>query len=502
MRRSSDATAETDRETGLATVDLTRPPKVPRVDVDRLLRAYHAVLAIAPDPPPSVRISQRWPAGRLIARALLKLRCTVACSTFLVRHIRRRVRAIERAYLRRLATETADEDDASELALIRQFDQSLPPAPPRWVVLGLTITSLLLAQVALGTWESLEIVRPGGAELTRIATPDATALYDVGSVLVHSDGVQLAGLLLSVALAIYLVLRLPVCGFRMARMLLNEPRALTWRNRRSELADYAGSLDVAGDERVLFARLWEPAPRELPLDLLVKASVVAAAWFAFVHAMSAGDSDTFGVIAATPLALRLLWLTIAGVRRGQWLMLVAGTAAITFVAVAARGWDPVQRAERPAGHAARSKVEDSTSRTAIADALEQARLTPQRALRGVDLRARNLNHLELWGIDLKGAQLNAANLAFADLRDNCLQDAVLRGVNLAGADLRGADLRGTDLTDANLQGARLARSGYDRRTAWPPGYPGGSGARRAGPGARSSCDLPWSADPGNWTGGS
>ncbi|MDP8907770.1 MAG: pentapeptide repeat-containing protein [Chloroflexota bacterium] len=502
MRGSSDATAETDREAGPATVDLTRPPKVPRADVERLLRAYDGLLAIAPDPPPSVRISQRRPAGRLIARVLLKLRCTVACSTFLARHIRRRAQAMERAYLRRLATETADEDDANELALIRQFEQSLPPAPPRWVVLGLTITSLLLAQIALSIWESLDIVRPGGADLTRIATPDATALYDVGSVLVHSDGVQLAGLLLSVAIAIYLVLRLPVCGFRMARMLLNEPRALTWRNRRSELADYARSLDVAGEERALFACLREPAPRELPLDLLVKAAVVAAAWFAFVHAMSAGDSDAFGVIAATPLALRLLWLAVAGVRRGQWLMLVAGITAITFVAVVARGWDPVHRAERPVGHAARSQVEDSTSITAIADALEQSRFTPQRVLRGVDLRARNLNHLELWGIDLKGAQLDGANLAFVDLTASCLQDAVLRGVNLAGADLRRADLRGTNLADANLHGARLARSGYDRRTVWPRGYPHGSGARRVGPGARSRCDLPWNAEPGNWAGGS
>jgi uncharacterized protein YjbI with pentapeptide repeats len=186
-------------------------------------------------------------------------------------------------------------------------------------------------------------------------------------------------------------------------------------------------------------------------------------------------------------ALRFLWLLTAAMRRKQWVALLAGIAAASVMALAARE-ERSGEAHQPRAQPARSRVEDSSNVKELANAIDRVWTT--RDLRGVDLRERNMTGLNLAQVDFKGAQLTGANLAFADLRASCLQHATLQRANLAGSDLRYADLRGANLGSANLHGAKLDGAGYDALTAWPAGYPSGSGAVGLQPRTRSRCTLP------------
>jgi hypothetical protein len=481
-------------------VDSSEVRRVVRADVDRLFRAYNGVLALVLDPPASVKIPPRLPGDRLINRTLMKLRPSFARSTFLVRHIRRNVQVIERAYCRRLATGQHDDNDEQELELVRRFEQSLPPAPARWVAPSLTIAGVLLAQALLSAWDSAWSGRYK-SDVLEIASFEPRPLYDAASAIVHADGLQLTGILLSLSLAVYVVLRAPVSGFHFARMLLNEPRALAWRNRGSALAHCARDLDVAGEEFRLFTNLRQPRRRDPPLDLLVKAAIAGSLWFGFVYALTRHNTDALGIAAVSPFALRLLWLAAEGFRRGQWVALGAGILVVSAVASIAPDFGDVYAPYLPPGHTARSRIEHSQSLAFTASALEQASSSSRHVLRGIDLRGRRLNSLHLSQIDLKGAQLTNANLAYIDLSQSCLADAVMRGVNFAGADLLGADVRGADLTGANLHGAKLAGAGYDGQTVWPEGYPGRSGARPVAPAARSRCEGTTELDLPGWAEG-
>ena len=98
-------------------------------------------------------------------------------------------------------------------------------------------------------------------------------------------------------------------------MLLNEPRALTWRNRGSALAHRALDLDVDVEERRLFTKLRQPRRRDPPLDLLVKAAIAGSLWFGFAYPLTHHNTSALGVAAWSPFALRLLWLTAEGFRQ-------------------------------------------------------------------------------------------------------------------------------------------------------------------------------------------
>jgi hypothetical protein len=463
-------------------------PVPQRVDIDRLLCAYHAVLGLALDPPVSVKaVGGDRRVSQLTTHALMKVRPTFAHSTFLVRHIRGNLQVIGRAYSRRLATGQLDENGRQELVRIQRFEDSLPPAPPRFVALSLLILTVLLAQTVLSLMTSWVELNPFGAQLTRLASADASSAYDLAGALLHAGGGQLWVFVMSLSLAGYVVLRGPISGFRMARMLLNAPRALTRRNRSSPLAVRAQHWDVYNQEQALFASLRNGQPRAPAIDLLVKALFVAGFWFYGVYVLRTGGADVPSLIVLGLAALRFLWLLTAAMRRKQWVALLAGIAAASVMALAARE-ERSGEAHQPRAQPARSRVEDSSNVKELANAIDRVWTT--RDLRGVDLRERNMTGLNLAQVDFKGAQLTGANLAFADLRASCLQHATLQRANLAGSDLRYADLRGANLGSANLHGAKLDGAGYDALTAWPAGYPSGSGAVGLQPRTRSRCTLP------------
>lgn len=82
------------------------------------------------------------------------------------------------------------------------------------------------------------------------------------------------------------------------------------------------------------------------------------------------------------------------------------------------------------------------------------------SLEGWNLRAVDLDHLQVpgahWrGVNLSGSSLRGADLRRADLQQANLSQADLRYADLRQADLRQADLRGTDLSHADLRGALL-----------------------------------------------
>jgi hypothetical protein len=449
---------------------------------------------------------------------LSNLRPSFARSTFIARHVRRNVSVIERACRRPLATGQHDDNDEQVLERVRHFTDSLPPAPPRWVAISAVIIMILLAQGVFAALASLSLEQID-VRLTGIASPDATSIYDLARTPVRANSDQLANLVLSLSLSCYFVLRGPMSGLRIARMLLNAPRALTRRNRNSPLAVQAEHWDVYGEEQRLFTTLRQPRPHNPPLDLLVKAALFAGPWFLWVESGLSDLLYTLGAIwevvvfgGPQPLAFlyiglffaaavaappRLAWLSVAALRRRQGTALLAAIAVLTTVPIVAHGapdtfdFDAAERVVR-------LRVEQSRSVESLASALEAAvgNGTDEIELRvrGVDLRGRNMNHMNLRGVDFKGAQLSDANLAFSRLPDSCLQDAVLRNANLAGADLRFADLRGADLRGANLHGAKLKNSGFDVQTSWPAGYPGHSGSVDARRRDQSRCNSRFYSD--------
>jgi len=497
-------------------VDLGNVPARGLSDLDRLLRGYAAVLALAVNPPPSVAAPHWLPAHQLITRALFTARPSFARRLYLVRHIKRNLGVIERAYCRRVAAGEHGKDEEQQIQALRLFAQSLPPGPRRWVALGTVIVTILLAQALFATFESFSYAHLD-LKLTSIASPDASSLYDLAGTILQADAGQLATLVLALSLACYLVLRGPISGLRLGRMLLNAPRALIRRNRNSPLAAQAAHWDVHAQESGLFAALGEPAPRDPPLDLLVKGALFAGPLFLLVmfgwsasfdtlHEVLAISGELFGleleqlliivffVIATTPLgAARLVWLTIAAFRRRQGLPLLTAIVVVALVAVIAP-----EGSGQDVGYGdddnfdIRSAAERSRSIEGLAAAIAPAvlsdadleknefdSLSVDSSLRGVDLHGRSMSYMQLRAVDLEGAQLSHANLAFSNLQESCLRNAVLRDANLAGADLRDADLRGTDFRGANLRGAKLRRSRSDRQTLWPATYPLRSGTVRA-----------------------
>ncbi len=77
------------------------------------------------------------------------------------------------------------------------------------------------------------------------------------------------------------------------------------------------------------------------------------------------------------------------------------------------------------------------------------------SLKGANLRAVPLAHLDINDIALDGADLSGADLSGINLSSATLVGTNLSAANLAGADLRGTDMHNTDVNNANLAGADL-----------------------------------------------
>lgn len=463
-------------------------------DIRSLLNAYYEVLHLY-EPPRSVRArgghGRSW--NQLAAEAL---RPRVGYRRFLIRHIRDRIVALDRAFAIRLATRQTIQAGGHDLDAIERMRDALPQAAPRWLAVAALVSVILLTQVLLRGLDAVIVASGGstggqdlGAQLTTVTAPNVTSIDSLVSTVAHAYPGQVFEFLLALGLAIYLLFRLPVGGLRLSRMMLNVPSAIGRRHRGTPLSAFAAEQDVYGREQAVFRDLHVQPPREIPADLLVKASVWFGVWFAVVYGLRSyiikGHQSTLieVLVVGSLTAARLAWLVTASARRrnapGTGLLLL-GIALVTLPAALA--------SVNPTAAGDRAELAATTNNTSHAELQQVFNSFNDRAyyntssLQGIDLRARDLDGLELSTVDLMDADLSDADLSNAtltkavfinaslggaDLADALLGNSNMSGADLADANLTGASLDGTNLTGANLSGADLTGACYDAGTRWP-----------------------------------
>lgn len=480
-----------------------RPGRTPsvesagRTDIQDLLKGYLASLALARRPPPSLSLP-RGRAARL-ARALhLRLRPDWGTERWAVRRVRRRVEALERGLVVRLALGEQQRDDERDRQAVQLFKESLPPPMSQLVPLGALIAIIVLAQGALSAApEVADTGRLRGALETVGPVPDVATTSGLVGALLDADATALVLFITAVSWSAYVVLRPWVTGYRLAGLALGRPDGLGMPRRRAELSQAASRLGVRRMESHVLGGLGSRRPDEFPFDLATKALLVlpllALALVAlgqrWVHGADPGGSLGVTVAFLGIAGARLLWIGRASRKREcgrSWLIV-----PVLLIAVAA-----VVAKEQPA----------ATNVSRAADQRLALALSLRADLTGVDLRGRNLERVYLYDKDLTGAELSGANLSEAtltrarlrharlidadlsdaqlreadlrraDLSGTSLAYAVLRGADLRGATLAGADLLRTDLSQADLRGANLWDAEidallydalYDEDTTWP-----------------------------------
>jgi Pentapeptide repeats (8 copies) len=470
-----------------------------RTDVQNLLKGYFASLALGRRPPPSLSL----PRGRAarITRALhLRLRPAWGTERWAVRRVRRRVEALERGLVARLALGERQRDDERDREAVQLFKESLPPPMSQLVPLGALIAIIVLAQGALSAATQVaDTGRLRGALETVGPVPDVATTSGLVGALLDADATALVLFITAVSWSAYVVLRPWVTGYRLAGLALGCPDGLGLPRRKAELSVAASRLGIRRMEAHVLGGIGSRRPDEFPFDLAAKALLVlplftlalVALGQQWVHGADPGGSAAVTVVFLGLAGARLLWIGRASRQREygrSWL--IVPLLLITVAAVAAR--------EAP----------DPTIVSRAADQQLALTLSMRTDLTGVDLRGRNLERVYLYEKDLTGAELSGTNLAEAtltrarlrdarlldaDLTDTELRDADLRGADLSranltytvldGADLRGAvlaeadlvlaDLSGADLRGANLSDAKLDAALYDalydEDTTWPAG---------------------------------
>jgi hypothetical protein len=465
------------------------------VDVTPLLRAYREAVAASRRPPPSLR----W---KRLQRVTRWLRPSWGCRYFTVRHVQRRLDALDRALSGRIAVGDHDEDDEREHEALGRLRASLPPPPSRWLTVGGVVAIIVLAQALLSwfwtnTLEAASIDRQND-EIRRAfegldLAPDVQSIGDLLRALASGSYQQLGVVLMTVGLIAYFCMRPFASGYWQSRVLLGRPERLRRRQRGSPLVGLAAQIDVAAREKHVSRCTPADFKRDAPVDLLAKAVPWFVALFIVVGftrliADAPDDIDwgepgnrevlAFYLAVAALTILRLAWLIVRlRQRRQAVLWILAPVAFIALLAVVAplRGFETSPSA-RDELTIARGNIGfdrlPNLNRT-------QLRLTlgASEHLDGADLRAVDLPDAHLRGKTLRFADVRLADLRRADLRRADLRRAVLMGSLLNRADLRRADLRfadlscvnlrGADLRGAKLAGTRLDDAFTDKATRWP-----------------------------------
>ena len=355
---------------------------------------------------------------------------------------------------------------------------ALPSEPPRWYPVAALIVVILLTQflvnrgpAVFGAIDAYGLYGfPHGegpslpAALNNVGSLNVTSISSLFATLAEAYPSQLLYLFSALGVATYVVFRLPAAGFALARMVVNAPRALTWRNRGSALAYYARTRDVNGREAEVLNQLGLAQASDVPWDLFVKAAVLAGPLFYGVFALRAvlevggGFFLSRALVVLIPTGVRLGWLVVASVRRAS-----RGGSAVLLIGIALV-MIPAAVQHVPSAGVVRRQLEATTNATDH-DRL-QGLFDTAIELKGIDLRGRDLQGLFLGYADLTDADLADADLARSSLVQATLVNASLEGADLAEADLVAADLRSADLRDTNLEGAC-----YDAHTKWPHGGP-------------------------------
>jgi hypothetical protein len=339
--------------------------------VCELLEAYQGVLDSISDLPlvPMVlwRHANRGGLGRLhyLPRPRWLLRF------FVVRHIGRVLAGLSRRYSARAALGSAADSEHRDREAVREFQQSLPPPRVRTyltllivvtIVIGRPIVdrvaSLILRLIQdseVGRSEVRRQVRDTLQTLGTALSTDFTSVNNAVNALLNEGLLQVAVVMLGLALSLYVVLRPFVPAFRLKRMLFNltpEPE----QRHRSAVARWSVSqaTGIYARERRLFEELGGRPPREFPFDLVVPALVMLVPLAHGTLNIRRGliaplMDDRVGFLSAAtvvliPALLRLGWLYQTWQRRQS-----GRPGPYVPFEVRVRGGSVVAKVERPLG---------------------------------------------------------------------------------------------------------------------------------------------------------
>lgn len=286
-----------------------------RADVDDLLRCYRDALELAADPPPS-RHTRFMPLTRLLCQT----RPTWGLQRMVVEHIRGRIALIDRRYCLRLALGEDDPNDAEDREALTRFGSSLPPPSSRlWIALPL-LAVIAVSQVLLALLlrNRKDASTAEGQLLPQKVIDDLVAALDLNPThfsqtlnrLLHESPKVTALAFGILTLSVYIVWRPLIPAFRLKRIILGMPGAISKRVARSELGTRARRLALHDEEVALFAALGMPPPSDTALDLWAKGTLVAILAALAALMFTPPDPDVGTAIFFLVLAvLRFAWLT-------------------------------------------------------------------------------------------------------------------------------------------------------------------------------------------------
>jgi uncharacterized RDD family membrane protein YckC len=296
-------------------------------DTDALLRAYHDVLSFSAQLP-AVTWLPRTSSGR-IRRHIRVPRLRLFLRYFLHQHMHRTLGHLQRRYYARAALNENAVSDQAELKALENFQKSLPAVPPYryltflWIATGLVLAFFLM-RAALGAAEDTGVV-----ELLRKTTKAILSLSrgDLVAALEGATWVTGPGALVGLAIALWLVLALPITSFRLKRILFNlhpnfekVPTAIA-----ADHIDHSGGIYML--ESQLFKALGGRRPREVSFDLFGHAVIMVpllllAGALTVSSAKETVEEDRYGDLFVVLYALAAL-LFMVPLARLAWIWRVA-----------------------------------------------------------------------------------------------------------------------------------------------------------------------------------
>ncbi|MGH3130249.1 MAG: RDD family protein, partial [Gaiellaceae bacterium] len=264
----------------------------PSPEIMRLLRRYADVLELARVLPRLVWLRRRDTRfGRLVRVPRLRW----LLRYFLVLHMHRMVQELRRRSHARAALHGQSVGRA-DLEALESFERSLPPSPPKKVLLFLLLVSVFLTSFSIASAvgnrtlpkETKLVAEPLGSLTAGMLTLDRRELFrgiksfgcrDVGSEKPDCTARRAAAstvtALMLIASSVWLLLLVPLTSFKLKRVVLNAEPATPGDVRGSFAAEEADAArGTYALERGAFELLGGARPREVPFDLLVQATLM------------------------------------------------------------------------------------------------------------------------------------------------------------------------------------------------------------------------------------
>lgn len=232
-----------------------------------LLRSYREYLQLIDGLfPPSVRQTE------LLSRVGYRMRGRLGGNYFALEHVRRNVQELRRHYAMRLAIGESDHNDEIDSQALDRFADALPPSHRR--IWFLTIVLFSFAIMQLGTPILTDFADEDKAvleQVSQIFNLNPTQLGKALDALIHSSIPVVSDVFAIATLAVYLVLRPLVPGFRLAVALRNVPDVRCYRRLEPSILEAARRLTVHDRERALSAHFGIRLRKDIWFDLGVAA---------------------------------------------------------------------------------------------------------------------------------------------------------------------------------------------------------------------------------------